>query len=161
MTNDNSVVEVTLESNLKNVEVADEVSRRVSTKAGFDEDTCEQIEMAIHESVINAIWHGNKNDESKEVRLHFRILPDRLEVRIRDQGEGFDLDAIADPLQEENLLRVSGRGIFLIRSFMDEFRVEKLREGGTEVTMTKKIHTNRKPNQGGTEREHEGDSTPS
>jgi serine/threonine-protein kinase RsbW len=161
MTRDASVVELALESNLKNVEVADEMSRRVTSTAGFGEDECEQIEMAIHESVINAIWHGNKNDASKQVLLRFQILEDRLEIRIRDEGEGFDLDAVADPLKEENLLRVSGRGIFLIRSFMDEFRVERLRDGGTEVTMIKKFDTNRKLNQGGTEREHEGDNTPS
>ncbi|MGE5326683.1 MAG: ATP-binding protein [Deltaproteobacteria bacterium] len=161
MTKDSSVVELTLESNLKNVEVADELSRRVLTDAGFDEDEREQIEMAIHESLINAIWHGNKNDDSKQVRLRYQVLPDRLEVRIRDQGEGFDLDTVPNPLEEENLLRVSGRGIFLIRSFMDEFRVEKVREGGTEVVMMKKLNTNRKPIQGGTEREHEGDNTPS
>jgi serine/threonine-protein kinase RsbW len=161
MTNESSVVEVTLESDLKNVEVADEISRRVTTTAGFAEEEREQIEMAIHESLINAIWHGNKNDGTKQVWMRYAILADRLEVRIRDQGEGFDLNAVRDPLQEENLLRVSGRGIFLIRSFMDEFRVEKLREGGTEVTMIKRIDSNRKPNQGGTEREHEGDNTPS
>jgi serine/threonine-protein kinase RsbW len=161
MTNDTSVVELTLESSLKNVEVADELSRRVVTDAGFEEDEREQIEMAIHESVINAIWHGNKNDENKQVWLRYQILPDRLEVHIRDQGEGFDLDAVPDPLEEENLLRVSGRGIFLIRSFMDEFRVEKVREGGTKVVMIKRFNSNRKPNQGGTEREHEGDNTPS
>lgn len=161
MTNDSSVVEVKLESNLKNVEVADEISRRVSSRAGFDEEEREQIEMAIHESLINAIWHGNKNDASKQVWMRYQILEDRLEVRIRDQGEGFDVNAVADPLREENLLRVSGRGIFLIRSFMDEFRVEKLREGGTEVIMVKRFNSNRKPNQGGTEREHEGDNTPS
>ena len=82
-------------------------------------------------------------------------------MRIRDQGEGFDLDAVPNPLDEENLLRVSGRGIFLIRSFMDEFRADKVHEGGTEVVMIKKLNSNRKPNQGGTEREHEGDNTPS
>lgn len=161
MTKDTSVVEVTLESSLKNVEVADELSRRVTTDAGFPEDEREQIEMAVHESLINAIWHGNKNDESKRVWLRYQIHGDRLEVRIRDQGEGFDLDAIPNPLEEENLLRVSGRGIFLIRSFMDEFQVTKLREGGTEVVMVKRFNSNRKPNQGGTEREHEGDNTPS
>lgn len=161
MTKDTSVVEVTLESSLKNVEVADELSRRVTNDAGFPEDEREQIEMAVHESLINAIWHGNKNDESKRVWLRYQIHGDRLEVRIRDQGEGFDLDAIPNPLEEENLLRVSGRGIFLIRSFMDEFQVKKLREGGTEVVMVKRFNTNRKPNQGGTEREHEGDNTPS
>jgi serine/threonine-protein kinase RsbW len=160
MTNQNSLVEVKLESNLKNVEVADEISRRVMATAGFGEDECEQIEMAIHESLINAIWHGNKNDESKEVWMRYQIHADRLEVRIRDQGEGFDLETVPDPLQQENLLRISGRGIFLIRSFMDEFRVERPAGGGTEVVMIKRFNSNRKPNQGGTEREHEGDITP-
>lgn len=154
-------MEVTLESDLKNVEVADELSRRVTTQAGFAEDEREQIEMAVHESLINAIWHGNKNDASKRVWVRYQIHEDRLEVRIRDQGAGFNVEAIPDPLEEENLLRVSGRGIFLIRSFMDDFRVEKLREGGTEVVMIKRFNSNRKPNQGGTEREHEGDNTPS
>lgn len=160
MANETSVVEVTLESNLKNVEVADEISRRVTSTAGFEEDERDQIEMAIHESLINAIWHGNKNDESKRVWLRFQIYGDRLEVRIRDQGEGFSLESIPDPLKEENLLKVSGRGIFLIRSFMDEFRVEKAQGGGTEVTMVKRFEPNQKPNQGGTEREHEGNGTP-
>ena len=160
MANETSVVEVTLESRLKNVEVADEISRRVTSTAGFEDDEREQIEMAIHESLINAIWHGNKNDESKQVWLRYQIHSDRLEVRIRDQGEGFTLESIPDPLKEENLLKVSGRGIFLIRSFMDEFRVEKAQGGGTEVTMVKRFDTNQKPNQGGTEREHEGNGTP-
>lgn len=160
MTNNHNLVEVTLESTLKNVEVADEISRRVTATAGFGEDVSEQVEMAIHESLINAIWHGNKNDENKQVLVKYKIHPDRLEVRIRDEGEGFDLDAIPDPLQEENLLRISGRGIFLIRSFMDEFRVERPQEGGTEVVMVKKFNSNRKSNEGGTEREHEGDITP-
>lgn len=158
---DNSVVEVTLDSNLKNVETADEISRRVTTKAGLGEDEREQVEMAVHESLINAIWHGNKNDESKQVWVRYQIYSDRLEVRIRDQGEGFDPEGIPDPLKDENLLRVSGRGIFLIRSFMDEFRVQKVPGGGTEVTMVKRLNSNRKPNQGGTEREHEGDNAPS
>ena len=161
MTNDTSAVEVTLESNLKNVEVADEISRRVSSTAGFDEDERQQIEMAVHESLINAIWHGNKNDERKQVWMQYQIHRDRLEVRIRDQGAGFDPASVPDPSQEENLLSVSGRGIFLIRSFMDEFRVEKLQAGGTEVILVKRFNSNRKPDQGGTDREHEGDNTPS
>ena len=161
MPNEPSVVEVTLESNLKNVEVADEISRRVTSTAGLEEDEREQVEMAIHESLINAIWHGNKNDESKQVWVKYQIFSDRLEIRIRDQGAGFDLESIPDPLKEENLLKVSGRGIFLIRSFMDEFHVVRAPGGGTEVTMVKKLVSTQKPNQGGTEREHEGDGTPS
>ncbi len=144
MTAEPRVYEVNLESDLKNVEVADEISRRVSTTAGFDEDDRQRIEMAVHESLINAIWHGNKNDASKKVYVKFEIFDDRLEVRVRDQGNGFDPKSIPNPLAEENLLNISGRGIFLIKSFMDDFRVEKAAGGGTEVTMVKRLVSNSK-----------------
>ena len=137
MTSEPSVVEVSLESDLKNLEVAEEIVRRVAGTAGFGEESEHQIEMAVHESMINAIWHGNKNDSSKSVWLRFKIHPDRLEIRIRDQGKGFNPDVIPDPLQNENLLNVSGRGIFLIRTFMDEFRVEFVNGAGTEVILVK------------------------
>ncbi len=139
MTAEPRVFEVVLESDLKNVEVADELSRRVSTTAGFEEEDRQRIEMAVHESLINAIWHGNKNDRTKKVLVKFELFEDRLEVRVRDQGNGFDPTHIPNPLAEENLLNISGRGIFLIRSFMDDFRVGKAAGGGTEVTMMKKL----------------------
>ncbi|MFZ0964886.1 MAG: ATP-binding protein [Terriglobia bacterium] len=152
---------MTLESDLKNVEVAEEITRRVTVTAGFDEDEQHRIEMAVHESMINAIWHGNKNDSSKSVWLQFKILSDRLEIRIRDQGTGFDPKHIPDPLQSENLLNVSGRGIFLIRSFMDEFRVEQVNGAGTEVTMVKRLSSGVQTKQGETDHEHESHNTTS
>ncbi len=158
MAND-SVVEVALESDLKNVEIAEEIARRVSGTAGFDEDDQHRIEMAVHESLINAIWHGNKNNPAKQVWLRFQIYSDRLEIRIRDQGEGFDASKIPDPLASENLLNVSGRGIFLIRTFMDDFRVQNIAGSGTEVTLVKRLDSRTKTFQGGTDREHEGHST--
>lgn len=161
MTPESSVVEVTLDSDLKNVEVAEEITRRVSGTAGFDEDEQQRIEMAVHESMINAIWHGNKNDSSKNVWLQFKIHRDRLEIRIRDQGTGFDPKHIPDPLESDNLLNVSGRGIFLIRSFMDEFRVEYVSGIGTEVTMIKRLSSGIQTKQGGTDREHESHNTTS
>src|SRR5208282_4882838 len=150
MTSESSVVEVTLESDLKNVEVAEEITRRVAGTAGFDEDEQHRIEMAVHESMINAIWHGNKNDSSKSVWLQFKIYGDRLEIRIRDQGNGFDPHRIPDPLENDNLLNVSGRGIFLIRAFMDEFKVENVNGAGTEVTMVKHLRSGIQTKQGGT-----------
>jgi len=152
---ESSIVEVTLESDLKNVEVAEEITLRVAGTAGFDEDEQHRIEMAVHESMINAIWHGNKNDSSKSVWLQFKIYRDRLEIRIRDQGNGFDPHRIPDPLENDNLLNVSGRGIFLIRAFMDEFKVENVNGAGTEVTMVKHLRSGIQTKQGGTDREHE------
>jgi len=137
-----SVVEVVLESDLKNVEVAEEVTRRVSSTAGFDEDDQHKIDMAVHESVINAIWHGNKNDPSKHIWLRFEIFSDRLEIHVRDQGNGYDPGHLPDPLSQENLLSVSGRGIFLIRTFMDDFRVESRAGEGTEVVLVKRLNSN-------------------
>jgi serine/threonine-protein kinase RsbW len=161
MTPDSSCVEVTPESDLKNVEVAEEITRRVATTAGFEEDEQHRIEMAVHESMINAIWHGNKNDPSKSVWLQFKIYRDRLEIRIRDQGKGFNPNQIPDPLESDNLLNVSGRGIFLIRAFMDEFRVENLNGTGTEVTMVKRLSSGIQTKQGGADREHESHNTTS
>ena len=145
MTSEPSVVEVTLESDLKNVEVAEEIVRRVAATAGFGEESEHQIEMALHESMINAIWHGNKNDASKSVWLRFEIYKDRLEIRVRDQGNGFNIAEVPDPCSTENLLKVSGRGIFLIRTFMDEFHVKHLPGSGTEVTLVKRIHPAHQP----------------
>jgi len=142
MAADASVVEVVLESDLKNVEVAEEITRRVSSTAGFDEDDQHKIDMAVHESLINAIWHGNKNDPSKHVWLRFEIFSDRLEIRVRDQGNGYDPRGLPDPLSQENLLNVSGRGIFLIRTFMDDFRVESRTGEGTEVVLVKRLNSN-------------------
>ena len=150
-----------MESDLKNVEVAEEITRRVTGTAGFDEDEQHRIEMAVHESMINAIWHGNKNDSSKSVWLQFKIHPDRLEIHIRDQGNGFDPNHIPNPLENENLLNVSGRGIFLIRTFMDEFRVEHVKGAGTEVTMVKRLSSGTETKQGETDHEHESHNTTS
>ncbi len=134
-----SVVEVTLESAPKSIDVAEDITRRVCTTAGFDEDDQHKIEMAVHESLINAIEHGNKRDASKYIRLRYEIFTDRLEIRVRDQGKGFDPNTLPDCCAPENLLNVSGRGIFLIRTFMDEFRVERTEDSGTEVTMVKRL----------------------
>ena len=161
MTNEASTVEMTFESNLKYVEVAEDVVRRVCTTAGFEEEEEHKIEMAVHESLINAIWHGNKNDPAKQVWLQFQIFGDRLEIRVRDQGNGFDPDHIPDPLAESNLLKVSGRGIFLIRAYVDEFRVKSVVGSGTEVTLVKRFNRTMKSHEGGTDREHEGYSTSS
>ena len=89
----------------------------------------------------SALSDGNKHDPRKKVWLRFQVHEDRLEIRVRDEGSGFDLDRVADPLAAGNLLKVSGRGIFLIRAFMDEFRVAKIPGSGTEVTLVKRLNS--------------------
>ena len=100
------------------------VSDHVGRLAGLDEDQLHWVSVAVRESVVNAIKHGNKNDESKRVTVEFSPVAaaraDELVIRVEDQGEGFDPEEVADPLAPENILKSSGRGIFLIRNFMDE-----------------------------------------
>jgi serine/threonine-protein kinase RsbW len=132
-----STVEMCLESRVENVEVAEEACRRVCETAGFDTETAYQIEMAVHETVINAIFHGNRQDPAKSVFLKFLISENGVEIHVRDEGKGFDPASLPDPVAQENLLNVSGRGIFLVRKFMDEFKVETSAGSGTEVIMVK------------------------
>jgi serine/threonine-protein kinase RsbW len=118
------------------------VSDHVSHSIGLDEDSAHWVGVAIRESVINAIKHGNRNDASKRVFVEFETSTDNvpsLAIRVRDEGEGFDPDTIADPLAPENLLKSSGRGIFLIRNFMDDVQLQRAPEGGMEIRMVKRV----------------------
>jgi len=118
--------------------VSDHLARRV----GLDEDAMHWVSVAIRESVINAIKHGNRNDSTKRVFVEFGTsmgdVPE-LSIRVRDQGEGFDPELVANPLDPENLLKSSGRGIFLIRNFMDDVQLRRAPEGGMEISMLKRV----------------------
>ncbi|MEO8260336.1 MAG: ATP-binding protein [Acidobacteriota bacterium] len=120
------------------------VSDHVGRTAGFDEEAIHWVGVAIRESVINAIRHGNRNDESKHVIVEFHGPAigetSALTIFVRDQGEGFDPETVANPLEPDNLLKSSGRGIFLIRNFMDEVRLQRAPEGGMEVRMVKRLN---------------------
>ncbi len=109
----------------------------------LDEDSMHWVSVAVRESVINAIKHGNREDQTKRVFVEFEFAPSaeptQLVVRVVDQGEGFDPVEVADPLAPENLLKSSGRGIFFMRSFMDDLTLQRAPEGGTEVRMVKKL----------------------
>ena len=99
--------------------------------------------MAVREGTINAYNYGNRQDRRKKILLIVELEESREEsrmvVRLLDEGAGFELSDIPDPLAEENLLRTSGRGIFLIRAFMDDFSVQRGSNGGAEVIMAKKL----------------------
>ena len=119
------------------------VSDHLARGVGLDEDSLHWVSVAIRESVINAIKHGNRNDTAKRVFVEFETatkadVPE-LAIRIRDQGEGFDPEQVANPLDAENLLKSSGRGIFLIRNFMDDVQLQRAPEGGMEIRMVKRV----------------------
>ena len=119
------------------------VSDHIGQTLGLDEDAQHYVGVAVRECVINAIRHGNRNDLDKRVFVEFATATTstgvELAIRVRDQGEGFDPESIADPLAPENLLKSSGRGIFLIRSFMDDVQLRPAAEGGMEVQMVKRV----------------------
>jgi len=121
------------------------VSDHLARGVGLDDDALHWVSVAIRESVINAIKHGNRNDAAKHVFVEFetaiRAHVPELAIRVRDEGAGFDPETVANPLDPENLLKSSGRGIFLIRSFMDDVRLQRAPEGGMEIRMVKRAQS--------------------
>ena len=132
-------VEVTLGTSIDSVSLAEEICMRITEAAGFDDGERYKISMAVREGVINAYNYGNQQDRQKKIMMTVELQPDNMIVRVLDQGKGFELTEIPDPLAEENLLRTSGRGLFLMRAFMDDFRVERGPEGGAHLIMIKKL----------------------
>jgi serine/threonine-protein kinase RsbW len=123
----------------------EQVAEQCAQRAGFDEDAMSNISMAVREAAVNAVLHGNAYDSTKHVTASFETTTDSLIIRIADQGPGLDETKIPDPLKPDNILRGSGRGIFLIRAFMDEVNFRQLHPG-TELTLIK----HRTPAQPGT-----------
>lgn len=123
------------------LDVLQVVSDHAGKQIGLDEDSIHWVSVAVRESVANAIKHGNQGDPTKQVFIEFTgvVAPvPELAIRVRDQGAGFEPEEVADPLAPENLLKGSGRGIFLIRSFMDEMVLQRAPEGGMEMRMLKR-----------------------
>jgi len=132
-------VSYTLDSTLETVDNAEQTATRIAAEAGFEEDEVMRISMAVREAAINAVLHGNAYDPGKKVKLDFESTPRDLVITISDQGKGLDMSKIPDPLAPENLLKTSGRGIFLIRSFMDEVQIHPS-HSGTEIKLIKHVH---------------------
>jgi serine/threonine-protein kinase RsbW len=131
-----SRVSLTLGSSLESVDKVEHITEEFAARAGFDEDTVPNIVMAVREAAINAVLHGNAYNPAKHITVSFEANSDDLIVRITDQGTGFEPGLLPDPLAPENILRGSGRGIFLIRAFMDEVHFRQLHPG-TELTLIK------------------------
>ena len=131
-------VSYTLDSTLESVDSAEQTATRIAGEAGFGDEEIMQISMAVREAAVNAVLHGNAYDPEKKVKLDFENTGKSLVITIRDQGKGLDTAKIPDPLSPENLLKTSGRGIFLIRSFMDDVQI-KPSQAGTEIKLIKNV----------------------
>ena len=137
------VVRFEYASSLEATDLIEDVGNQLGSRIGLDEEALHWVSVAIRECVVNAVKHGNRQDVSKRVFVELQTSSDAegstLVVRVRDQGAGFEPDALANPLDPENLLKSSGRGIYLIRCFMDDVRLERLPDG-MQVVMTKRVH---------------------
>jgi serine/threonine-protein kinase RsbW len=144
MTNEpQRVVRLQIRSTFEMLDFVQLVSDELGHMYGMEDDAVHWVGVAVRESVINAIKHGNREDSEKTVTIEFALdapeHPTELVVRVIDQGKGFEPQAVRDPLAPENLLKSSGRGIFFMRSFMDDVRLQRAPDGGMEVRMVKKF----------------------
>ena len=130
--------ELTLPSRIETVATAAAAVADFVSRSGVSEDAAFGIDMAVREAVTNAVVHGNSEDEQKVVDIVLKSSPEAVEISVHDQGAGFNPNEVPDPTAEENLLKTSGRGIFFMRSFMDEVHWFLPPEGGTTVRMLKR-----------------------
>ncbi|HZI61299.1 MAG TPA: ATP-binding protein [Pyrinomonadaceae bacterium] len=130
--------ELSLPSRIDTVATAAAAVAEFVSRSGITEDAAFGIDMAVREAVTNAVVHGNRQDENKTVEVTLKSSPDAVEISVHDQGAGFNPEAVPDPTAEENILKASGRGIFFMRSFMDEVDWLIRPEGGTTVRMLKR-----------------------
>jgi serine/threonine-protein kinase RsbW len=126
-----------LESTLESVDSAEHIVLAESNALGLDDDDLYRVGIAIRECMVNAVVHGNRYNSRKKVHLKVVRTADSLTIVVGDEGDGFDPNAVPDPLAGENLLRGSGRGVMLMQSFMDQFQISQRQPQGTEVKMVK------------------------
>lgn len=139
MENPSPRVHLEIGSRLENVELAEIAVESALNQLQLDADSAHWIGIAIREAVSNAIQHGNEMDPDKLVQIDFEVADDEIVIRVRDQGTGFDPDRVPNPLKVDNLLKPDGRGLLLIKEFMDSMDYSFSPARGTELTMRKKI----------------------
>ncbi len=132
-------MQTTLDSSLNSVDKAEELVMDEANRLGLGEEERQQFGMAVRECTVNAVVHGNRYSKNKKVHLEIQTSSESLTVIIGDEGEGFDMNSLPDPLAPENLLRQSGRGLLLVRAFVDEFDLHPRVGGGTEVRLVKNL----------------------
>jgi serine/threonine-protein kinase RsbW len=136
---DSERIEITISSRFENIELVQVIAEHLCENAGVDEDGSHWIGMAVREAVANAIKHGNKLDIGKKVFAVFELSGSELEITISDEGQGFDPEKVSDPLNPQNLMKTSGRGIFYMKTFMAQVHYSFHPSGGTSLVMTKNL----------------------
>ncbi len=132
-------LELKLESKVDSVDAAEIIVQGLAREAGLAEDEIDHLGMAVRESMVNAVAHGNGYSSEKSVYFSVDLGSDgALTVGVRDEGEGFEPQNVPDPTAPENLLKSSGRGLLLMQALVDEFTVRRAEPRGMQVTMVKK-----------------------
>jgi serine/threonine-protein kinase RsbW len=142
--NETGPIRMSLSSRFENIEMAQHLCGKLLEGWELNEETTHWILMALREALANAIKHGNGQDMAKRVHLEMEVKDHTLRIRIRDEGTGFDPAGVADPLAQENRFKTSGRGIFYMKTFMDEVRFSRVDGGGMEIVLTKDLTQGKK-----------------
>jgi serine/threonine-protein kinase RsbW len=132
-------IRMSLSSRFENIEMVQHLCSKLLEGRDVPEETRHWILMALREALANAIKHGNRQDLSKHIHLEMDVVSDTLVIAIRDEGAGFDPENVVDPLAPENRLKTSGRGLFYMRTFMDDVRFERHPQGGMEIVLKKNL----------------------
>ncbi|PYQ36380.1 MAG: ATP-binding protein [Acidobacteria bacterium] len=132
-------IRMSLSSRFENIELAQHLCGKLLDGREVSEETKHWLLMALREALANAIKHGNRQDVSKRIHVEMDVVGGNLQISIRDEGEGFDPATVEDPLAPENRLKTSGRGIFYMKTFMDDVRFRRLEGGGMEIVLTKNL----------------------
>jgi len=130
-------IEVVMETLIESIALAEEMAMRVAAAAGFGDDDQYKVGLAVHEAVMNAFQYGNQQRRERKIHLTFELHDDRLVIHVIDQGAGFRIEDVPDPRNDENVLEDSGRGVLLMKAFMDEVDVLSSASGGAKLVMAK------------------------
>jgi serine/threonine-protein kinase RsbW len=136
-----TTVKITIPSEVRLVDLVHEASQKMAELAGFEEGDALNVGIAVREAVINAIVHGNQRDPSRNVNVTLEAGESGVKASVLDHGQGFDVDATPDPRKGDNLLKTSGRGLLMIRAFVDKVAFRYLEGRGLEITLEKEKRT--------------------
>jgi len=128
-----------IESNPDLLPELDEFILNIAKEAGLDSDQTNSLSISFSEAASNSILHGNKCDPNKKVRIKVEIDSNNLIITIKDEGKGFDMASVPDPTKPENILKDSGRGIHIMKSYLNDLRYN-FTVDGTETILTIKLN---------------------
>ena len=132
-------IEITIGSRVEFVNLLQAASNEICHIVDLDDDAAMNLSLALHEAVVNAIKHGNREDRRKKVTVSFTLRSADLIIKVKDQGGGFDWCRVEDPRSPDNIGKANGRGIFLMRNFVDRVDFKHVAGEGLTVTLVKRL----------------------